>query len=443
MRTVLDSRRTTRRATLGLAAGTGLGALGISPALFDDGERPADPESVWPTRHGSSQRRLFAPVDPGVSPGSPAWEHEFPVHNDPGIRDVGGLQIGSSNVYVVYPFGGPEPRIHAFDRLDGKRHWTFPSDSALLGREFSSYSLRGRTVTVFGDTLYVPISLQFAGEQSNRDFTAALDTETGSLRWMTRHGLGWSVLPAVVLDGTAYVQGGNPDEQIVAYQPSTGLSGDGRSWPFDDLELLAADSAGLFVVGEPEGSPDDLVLGEVNLDGGVDSTTQLPEFLTNSSRASIAVTAAVVLYGAASPRTDGTPTIGGVVRSDGRQDWERTLSDVQGYPLLVASDSHLFVDVSDRTVAIDPESGDRRWDRTWSETTDYVFHPVASPETLYLPGRDGIYRRDPDTGRASGSTLLEGFDVRQTAVVDDGLYAVADASRSGETGPSRLLKLEP
>lgn len=428
-----SGRQLTRRATLGLAAAAGLGAVGLSPQRFG-GPTTTDPARVWPVWEGQPDRRRFAPVEPNVRTAEVAWTAE--------IRgEVDGLRVGSQTVYVLHSPPDGSTGVLALGRETGDRLWrtepgvTFGTASA----GFSAWSDTG--YAVFGDAVYLPAFVS-AGERG-RDCVFAIGGESGAQRWVqTETELDRSSL-LVASEGAVLLTDDTGDEQVLrGYEHGTGLptrTVASTQW----VGLVAAADDHLFLDRwESDGTERRQVLSAVTHDGSREWTAPFPAESGDVLGGVQAVTDdRVVLRSRPSAGEDGdrdTATLVALDRADGSEAWRVTLETGSVVPGVIATDERCFATVIDRLVAIDLADGTVQWDRSIAPDDPNTGLEVASPTRLYAPREDGIHLADPATGRPSGDPILPGRIVDSVAVVDDSIVALENVDGRSQDGRWRL-----
>lgn len=429
-------RKLTRRATLGLAAAAGLGAVGLSPERFSEGAR-TDPSSVWPVWEGQPDRRRFAPVDPDVRTGEVAWTAEL-------RGEVDGLRVGSRRVYVLHSPPEGSTGVLALGRETGDRLWR-TEPSVAFGTVSAGFSA-GTDVgfSVFAGSVYVPAFVSHG--DAGTDCVFAFDGESGVRRWVhTGVELDRSSLP-VATEGAVLLTDDTGDEQILrGYEHGTGLPTrtiESSRW----VGLVAAADDHLFLDRwEADGTEHRQVLSVVSRDGSREWTAPFPAESGGTLGGVQAVTDdRVVLRSRPSGGDDGnrdTATIVALDRTDGSEAWRVTLETGNVVPGVIATDERCFATLIDRLVAIDLADGAVQWDRSIAPDDPNTGLEVVSPTRLYAPRSDGLHLADPATGRPSGDPLLPGRIVDSVAVVDDSIVALENVDGRSRDGRWRLHRV--
>ena len=414
---------TTRRATLGLAATAGLGALGISPARFDPPAEP-DPATVWPWRNGGADRRRFAPSDPALEAVAvdPAWTVDLRGRVD-------GLRVGPDSVFVRHvppDSDGGDAGLVALARDDGARRFR-AEPSIPFASTTDELAVRTREAFgVVGGTAYVPAQVEGAGTATA---ITAVDAASGATRWQARAADLDAGATLVVRDGTVFFAGAG--DTLRGIQSTTGLGV--RAFGGLQMPTLHAGRGDGLVVShrETRDGADQWVLSEVRVGGQRRWTIPYPsgeDDLGGFGGFGLvgAVTDDMVLlrgYVIGGPDPDEV-VLSARRRTDGSEAWRQRLQSDDVVPAVVASDRYAFLTMVDRVAAIDLADGRVVWDRVPVARGSDGGLEVATPETLYVPRSDGIHRVDPATGRPTGEPLLAGRFVDSLAVVDDGAVAL-------------------
>ena len=409
---------TTRRATLGLAATAGLGALGISPARFDAPAEP-DPATVWPWRNGGADRRRFAPTDPTLDAGEPTWTVEF-------RGQVDGLRVGPDSVFVRHVPPDGDAGLVALARADGARRFR-AEPSIPFASTTDELAVRTREAFgVVGKTAYVPAQIDGAGTSTA---ISALDAATGATRWQARAADLDAGATLVARDGTVFFAGAGDTLRGIQSTSGLGLRAFGG---LRSPTLHAGRGDGLVVSHrETRDGAEQWVLSEVAVEGERRWTIPYPSGdadlggFTGSGLVG-AVTADLVLlrgyvFGGADPDE---VVLSARRRTDGSEAWRQRLQSDDVVPAVVASRRYAFLTFVGRVAAIDLADGSVVWDRVPVARGSDGGLEVATPETLYVPRSDGIHRVDPATGRPTGEPLLAGRFVDSLAVVEDGALAL-------------------
>ncbi|WP_137285184.1 PQQ-binding-like beta-propeller repeat protein [Halorussus salinisoli] len=112
--------------------------------------------------------------------------------------------------------------------------------------------------------------------------------------------------------------------------------------------------------------------------------------------------------------------------ADGSELWRN--AEIRTLPLV--REGRLYAGTTDGLVALDPETGESRWKRTFGENASVRAPATYAGERLYAPADETLFALDPETGEVDWSRELFGRLLGSPAVYSG--HYVAVASEAGK-----------